>query len=63
MPDVKIPSSVISVNDKVSRDAQNMLSKLDIPIVPRIKENNLIFDLRSSFIEEDTHIIDALNTL
>ena len=63
MPDVKIPSSVISVNDKFSREAQDMLSKLDIPIVPRIKENNLIFDLRSSFIEEDTHIIDALNTL
>ena len=40
-----------------------MLSKLDIPIVPRIKENNLIFDLRSSFIEEDIHIIDALNNL
>ncbi|MDA8922799.1 L-seryl-tRNA(Sec) selenium transferase [Acidimicrobiia bacterium] len=63
MPDVKISSSVISVNDKEYGEAQNMLSKLDIPIVPRTKDNNLIFDLRSSFVEDDTHIINALNNL
>jgi len=54
---------VISVNDKEYGEAQNMLSKLDIPIVPRTKDNNLIFDLRSSFVEDDTHIINALNNL
>jgi L-seryl-tRNA(Ser) seleniumtransferase len=63
MPDVKIPTSVISVNDKVYGEAQDMLSKLDIPIVPRTKENNIIFDLRSSFVEDDMLIINALNTL
>ena len=63
MPDVKIPSSVISVNDKVYGEAQDMLLKLEIPIVPRTKENNIIFDLRSSFVEDDIHIINALNTL
>lgn len=63
MPDVKIPSPVICINFKENREIQDNLAKLDIPVIPRTRENNLIFDLRSVFVDDDTHIVNALNNL
>ena len=39
------------------------LSSLDVPIIPRVKDNKVIFDIRSSFQNDDEKIIDALNNL
>lgn len=63
MPDVKIPSPVICINFKENSEIQDNLAKLDIPVIPRTRENNLIFDLRSVFVDDDTHIVNALNNL
>jgi len=62
MPDVKIPSPVICINNKENNQIQSVLAKLDVPIIPRTRENNILFDLRSVFIDDDIHIIDALNS-
>ena len=63
MPDVKIPSPVISIDSSISGDMLNKLSSLDVPIIPRVKDNKVIFDIRSSFQNDDEKIIDALNNL
>ena len=63
MPDVKIPSPVISIDSSISGDMINKLSSLDVPIIPRVKDNKVIFDIRSSFQNDDEKIIDALNNL
>ena len=63
MPEVKISSPVISI--ATSKDS-NILSKLvssDIPVIPRIKDSKVIFDIRSSFETDDDLIINALNNL
>ena len=63
MPDVKIPSPVISIDSSTDRNMLNKLSSLDVPIIPRVKDNKVIFDIRSSFQNDDEKIIDALNNL
>ena len=63
MPDVKIPSPVISIDSSISGDMLIKLSSLDVPIIPRVKDNKVIFDIRSSFQNDDEKIIDALNNL
>ena len=63
MPDVKIPSPVILLNDAEHAEVVSILTKLVIPIIPRTRESKLIFDLRSSFVDDDNLIIDALNSL
>ena len=47
----------------ISGDMLNKLSSLDVPIIPRVKDNKVIFDIRSSFQNDDEKIIDALNNL
>jgi len=39
------------------------LASLDIPIIPRIKDEKIIFDLRSSFEIDDELISNALKNL
>ena len=63
MPDVKIASPVISIDSSISGNMLNKLSSLDVPIIPRVKDNKVIFDIRSSFQDDDEKIIDALNNL
>lgn len=63
MPDVKIPSPVILLNDAEHAEVVSILTKLVIPIISRTRESKLIFDLRSSFVDDDNLIIDALNSL
>ena len=63
MPDVKIASPVISIDSSISVNMLNKLSSLDVPIIPRVKDNKVIFDIRSSFQNDDEKIIDALNNL
>ena len=63
MPKVKISSPVISI---ATSEDSNILSKLvssDIPVIPRIKDSKVIFDIRSSFETDDDLIINAINNL
>ena len=63
MPDVKIPSPVISIGTSVDSNLLDKLGHLDTPIIPRIKDNKIIIDIRSSFESDDELIITALNNL
>ena len=63
MPDVKIPSTVISIDSSIDSNMLSKLSSLDVPIIPRVKDNKVIFDIRSSFEDDDEKIINALNNL
>ena len=63
MPDVKIPSTVISIDSSTDSNMLSKLSSLDVPIIPRVKDNKVIFDIRSSFEDDDEKIINALNNL
>ena len=49
----------------ISQD-ENILSKLaslETPVIPRINDNKIIFDMRSSFEADDEIIINSLNNL
>ena len=63
MPDVKIPSPVISIATSEDSNILSKLVSLDIPVIPRIKDSKVIFDIRSSFETDDDLIINALNNL
>ena len=63
MPDVKIPSPVISIATSKDSNILSKLVSLDIPVIPRIKDSKVIFDIRSSFETDDDLIINALNNL
>ncbi len=63
MPDVKIPSPVISIGTSVDSNLLDKLGHLDTPIIPRIKDNKIIIDIRSSFESDDELIVTALNNL
>ena len=52
--------------DYATSEDRNILSKLaelETPIIPRINDNKIIFDIRSSFETDDEIIIDALKNL
>ena len=63
MPDVKIPSPVISIATSEDSNILSKLVSLDIPVIPRIKDSKVIFDIRSSFETDDDLIINAINNL
>ena len=63
MPEVKISSPVISIATSEDRNILSKLVSLDIPVIPRIKDSKVIFDIRSSFETDDDLIINALNNL
>ena len=63
MPDVRIPSPVITIQTSLVKNILSKLSTLSIPIVPRVKDEKVIFDLRSSFEADDALIADALKNL
>ena len=63
MPEVKIPSPVISIATSEDNNILSKLASLEIPVIPRIKDNRIIFDMRSSFEADDPLIINALNNL
>jgi L-seryl-tRNA(Ser) seleniumtransferase len=63
MPDVKIPSPVIAIHTSIDTNLISKLASLDIPIIPRIKDEKIIFDLRSSFEIDDELIANALKNL
>lgn len=63
MPDVKIPSPVIAIHTSIDTNLISKLASLDIPIIPRIKDEKIIFDLRSSFEIDDELISNALKNL
>ncbi len=63
MPDVKIPSPVISIATSEDNNILSKLVSLDIPVIPRIKDSKVIFDIRSSFETDDDLIINAINNL
>ena len=63
MPDVKIPSTVIAIHTSIDTNLISKLASLDIPIIPRIKDEKIIFDLRSSFEIDDELIANALKNL
>ncbi|MDC0058509.1 L-seryl-tRNA(Sec) selenium transferase [Acidimicrobiaceae bacterium] len=63
MPDVRIPSPVITIQTSLVKNILSKLSTLSIPIIPRVKDEKVIFDLRSSFEADDALIADALKNL
>src|SRR5210317_836359 len=63
MPDVKIPSPVRAIHTSIDTNLISKLASLDIPIIPRIKDEKIIFDLRSSFEIDDELIANALKNL
>ena len=63
MPDVRIPSPVITIQTSLVKNILSKLSTLSIPIIPRVKGEKVIFDLRSSFEADDVLIADALKNL
>ena len=63
MPDVRIPSPVITIQTSLVKNILSKLSTLSIPIIPRVKDEKVIFDLRSSFEDDDALIADALKNL
>ena len=63
MPEVKISSPVISIATSEDSNILSKLVSLDIPVIPRIKDSKVIFDIRSSFETDDDLIINALNNL
>ena len=63
MPDVRIPSPVITIHTSLVKNILSKLSTLSIPIIPRVKDEKVIFDLRSSFEADDALIADALKNL
>ena len=63
MPELKIPSPVISIATSEDRNILSKLANLETPIIPRINDNKIIFDIRSSFEADDEIIIDALKNL
>ena len=63
MPEVKIPSPVISIATSEDANILSKLASLEVPIIPRTKDSKIIFDIRSSFEVNDEIIINALNSL
>ena len=63
MPDVRIPSPVITIQTSTVKNILSKLSTLSIPIIPRVKDEKVIFDFRSSFEADDSLIADALKNL
>ena len=63
MPEVKIPSPVLSIAAAEDSNILSKLASLEIPVIPRNKDNKVIFDIRSSFESDDLVIINALNNL
>ena len=63
MPDVRIPSPVITIQTSLVKNILSKLATLSIPIIPRVKDEKVIFDLRSSFEADDALIADALKNL
>ena len=63
MPEVKIPSTVISIAASEGSNILSKLASLETPVIPRVNDNKIIFDIRSSFETDDEIIINALNNL
>ena len=63
MPEVKIPSPVISMAASEDSNILSKLATLDTPVIPRVNDNKIIFDIRSSFESDDEIIVNALNNL
>ena len=63
MPEVKIPSPVISIAASKDSNILSKLATLDTPVIPRVNDNKIIFDIRSSFESDDEIIVNALNNL
>ena len=63
MPEVKIPSPVISIAASEDSNILSKLATLDTPVIPRVNDNKIIFDIRSSFESDDEIIVNALNNL
>ena len=63
MPEVKIPSPVISIATSEDNNILSKLASLEIPVIPRIKDSKVIFDIRSSFEADDPLIVNSLNNL
>ena len=63
MPEVKIPSPVILIAASEDNNLLSKLASLEVPIIPRIKDSKIIFDIRSSFEANDEIIINKLNNL
>tara|TARA_Y100000590_G_scaffold190250_1_gene216528 strand:- start:207 stop:743 length:537 start_codon:yes stop_codon:yes gene_type:complete len=63
MPEVKIPSPVISIATSEGSNILSKLASLETPVIPRVNDNKIIFDIRSSFETDDEIIINALNNL
>ena len=63
MPEVKIPFPVISIAASKDSNILSKLATLDTPVIPRVNDNKIIFDIRSSFEFDDEIIVNALNNL
>jgi len=63
MPEVKIPSPVISIAASEDSNILSKLANLDTPVIPRVNDKKIIFDIRSSFESDDEIIVNALNNL
>ena len=63
MPEVKIPSPVISIATSEDSNILSKLASLETPVIPRVNDSKIIFDIRSSFETDDEIIINALNNL
>jgi len=61
LPDVTLESPILLINNEKTVDTVNQLIKNDIPIVPRIIEDQVCLDLRSVFHNQDDIIVQALN--
>ena len=61
LPDVILESPILLINNEKTVDTVNQLIKNDIPIVPRIIQDQVCLDLRSVFHNQDDIIVQALN--
>ena len=63
MPDKKLLTPIISIENQNIDNVLTILSNQDIPLIPRVSENKIIIDVRSCSAKDDKKIIELLNKL
>ncbi len=63
MPDKKLLTPIISIENQNIDKVLTILSNQDIPLIPRVSEDKIIIDVRSCSAKDDKKIIELLNKL
>ena len=63
MPDKKLLTPIISIENQNIDNVLTILSNQDIPLIPRVSEDKIIIDVRSCSAKDDKKIIELLNKL